>query len=208
MANDTTEPSDSTWADFDAVNKQEQEALEQAYQEVEGWNSVLLNQVAGIEDVNLTLVRKLSDSPDDEHMPGDKMSLKTTNALLYLRPDTRSKLYDQGEPDAVIHAQGDPYTVTGDVPPRTQKLIDDLLASTSATHDTEHSTAEDEIWRGDVAGQPIKIVKIHGVMTSHAFDPTDTKHNPTLSVRIYRDEDHKALGTLESTLEEPHTDEV
>lgn len=184
-----TEPSNSIpdplWAELDYAESKEQEELEAGYKEVEGWNAALLNQVAGLQGMGLNLIGRLGDGSDEGNPPFDMSAHKPTNSLLYLRPDTREKLYAQGELPYAIHSEGDPYTITGDVPSRAKKLIDDLIANTSSKLDAENSTPDKEIWHGDVAGQPVRFVKYYGVITAHGL--YSTTESPTLSIRVYRE---------------------
>lgn len=181
---------DPLWDELRGIEEKNKQSVDEAYKTVEGYNAHLLNQVAGITDAEFVLVKKLSGDADDSE-PGEKLVLPQKSALLYLRPDTRAQLHESGESVELAHDGGDPHTITGEIPERTKKLIADLLANTSAEQDEEHSTLDQEIWYGDVAGQRIKFVMYHGVMVSNGLDlqgRETKKDKPTLSVRVYRQE--------------------
>jgi hypothetical protein len=174
-------PQDPTWDAFDKAEKEKAAQLEAAYQATEQNNSYLLNQLAGIEDMELTLVRGLSDAATDGPQ---RLNLPVTNASLYLRPDRREELQQQGEDDLVVNSKGNPFTIVGDIPPRTEKLIEDLIKHTEAVPNQTDSTQLEEIWSGNIAGQPIELVFYHQSRT--VILPDNETTEPVLSLRAFR----------------------
>jgi len=181
---------DPLWSELESANSEQQQKLEVAYKEVEDWNGRLLNEVAGIQKMDGTLIARLGEEVDERRPAFDLSKQDIKSVLLYLRPDTRHALHDQGELPQTVHAEGDPHIITGQIPARAKKLVDNLLASTSSELDTENSTLAQEIWHGDVAGQRVKFVKYHGIMTHHGLDlqgNETSSEDPTLNIRVYRE---------------------
>ena len=189
-AEDQTLDDDPTWGDFDAAERSKADRLEEDYLEVEAFNRALLNQVAGLEYSELELeevISKGSDSPVPH-----TLKLSPTNALLYLRPDRRKQLHDVGEKGSVVFDDGDPHVIVGRIPRRTQELIENLLAGIEAKVDNNRSTPDEEMWIGNIAGQPIEVVKYRSTLSRIVDDRTITE--PMLSMRAYRVEKVPSLG--------------
>lgn len=155
---DSTPPPEDLWQDFHKAEAASAEQLEEQYKVIEGYNSKMLNQVAGIEDAVFELQGRIGeDGIDPLEGQGEIRGKSSFMSLLYLKPDTREYLVQQGEVPQVADLNGNPYVIRGEVPARTQKLIDDLFASTGAVKDNERSKPTWEVWKGDVAGQPIEF---------------------------------------------------
>lgn len=150
-------PKDDIWKEFDAAEAAKNERLEHDYQVIEGYNATMLNQIAGLEDTVFQLQGEITEDGLDPTSGPNELRGKSLMSLLYLRPDRQQELYEQGETGEYAENNGNPYIIRGEVPERTQKLIDDLFASTGATKDKERSTPTWEVWKGDVAGQPIEF---------------------------------------------------
>ena len=69
-------------------------------------------------------------------------------SLLYLQPDRRQELMEQGEDPEF----GNPHSIRGSVPERTKKLLDDLISESEAIKDEARSTPELTVWRGNIGG--------------------------------------------------------
>lgn len=180
MSDSTQPPQDPLWGSFDQVDAEHAARLEEGYKQVEGYNAELLNQVASIADSNLKLVGSLSENPQ---APPDLSLVR--QATLYLRPDRQGELSDQGERASVTYEDGFPYSIVGDIPPRSQKLIEDLLTSTEAVMNEPDSTPTEEIWSGNIAGEPIDLVLFH--KTKIVYLPSgEEARSPTLMIRAYR----------------------
>lgn len=151
------EPPDDVWRSFRAAEGvQETERLEGWYRTIEGQNARSLHQVVGLEDLTFTDQEPVGtpDYPDDDTKE-NKLRVHLNPVLL--QPDRRQEYIDYGVAPETAHLFGDPYVIRGEVPPRTQKLIEDLFASTNAKKDDKASTLELEVWRGDVAGEPVEF---------------------------------------------------
>lgn len=176
------QPVDPFWEDFEVSGQKREAQLEADYKTIEGYNRILLNQVAGLEDDVLVPEEMLNEGPEDFD-PSIGLKIVTANALLFLRPDRRAEISQSGEQKRVL-TDGDPHTITGVVPERTQKLIDDLLTGIEAHPNQERSTTSEEAWVGNIAGQPIEIVKHRGILTKGTGD--NETREPLLSIRAYR----------------------
>ncbi len=189
---------DPLWQQFHAAEAQSDVALEVRYQEIEGFNAHILNLVAGIQDSEFKLQGVLGDKPEDPDNPmPETLVLKQTHEnFLFLQPDRRDELHQQGE-DAFL---GDPYVIRGDVSPRTQKLIEDMFTSTEATLDKEHSTPTIEIWRGNVAGTPIHFEKRNQMYRLHGLEGV-AKDMPSLSIGVYRGKPKSSEGIAQAAVE-------
>ena len=181
---DTPHSADPTWANFDQVMGEVADKLEEDYRRVEGFNATILNRVTGLSPLGF----RTEDTPAEgvDSLPsGDRFDAFVDNYKLFLKPDYTQKFTNEGESpvDALIH--GDPFSVYGEMPPRTQALIDDLLSSTSSALDEQRSTPGQEIWRGNVAGQPIEFVVSRQSYPS--FDNTGhITYIPQLTMNVYR----------------------
>lgn len=151
------QPPDDLWSKFHANEISRAEKLEEQYKVIEGYNAHLLNQVAGIEDSVFMLEGRITDNGIDTSDGPSEFRGKTHMAALFLQPDRREELVAQGEPGERVEHYGDPYVIRGEVPERTQRLIDELFASTEAVLDEGKSTPEWEVWKGNVAGAPIEF---------------------------------------------------
>lgn len=158
-------PSLAMWAQFDATNADAQERQEEAYKQIEEYNRALLNQVAGLEDVEFRLIAEITKDGEENDLRDTPPVIKGRPymSILYLQPDRRQELMEQGEdPES-----GNPYAIRGEVPERTTKLLDELIIGIEATKDEARSTAELTVWRGNIGGQPIELdfhtqdIKIH-----------------------------------------------
>lgn len=149
---------DNLWQQFDAVEAQKQEELEAAYQQVEGYNAQMLNQVAGIEDTVFQVNGVIKDGETSYHdgQP-EEIRGKSFMSLLYLQPDRQEQLSAQGEHYDTIKNQGDPHVIRGEVPERSNKLLQNLLESIDAKELKHRSSPNLTVWRGSIAGEPIEI---------------------------------------------------
>lgn len=138
------EPNDEIWQQFNADTAERLEREEVAYQEVEDYNRHLLNQIVGLEDAHFTSLD--GQAPD--------LTLKPSTSRLFLRPDRQMELHNQGENSR----NGDPYVITGDIPPRSQKLLDDMLQGINAKVDESKSEPDKTVYRGEIGGQPLEVV--------------------------------------------------
>ncbi len=148
---------DDLWQAFDDNEISRAEKLEEQYRVIEGYNALLLNQVAGIEDSVFVLEGKITDDGIDTSDGPSEFRGKTQMAILFLQPDRTKELIAQGEPGEHAELYGNPYVIRGEVPERTQKLIDELFLSTEATLDEDISSPELEVWKGNVAGVPVEF---------------------------------------------------
>lgn len=173
------EPGDATWKDFDAAEQARQAEIELQYQVIEGFNRALLNQVAGIEDDHLDVVEASPKGESEE--PQKHLTLLSAMPSLYLKPAlTPETIGKDAARDPYI---GDPYVIAGEIPPRSQQLIDDMLAGIEASLDEGASTPGEEIWRGNIAGVPIEIRKIRQISVSKILDQEE--RTPILSMQAF-----------------------
>lgn len=175
---------DDLWKEFRDVELDFSERLEGRYREIEGYNALILNQIAGIEDSVLSIEGRITDGVLDPLAGPEEMRLKPQMSLLYLQPDRREELYDQGESGDYVTLYADPHVIRGEVPSRTRQLIDDLFASTGATIDKDRSKPGLQVWKGDVAGQPIEF-DVHK-QPYRVIQGDKEKLVPTLSIYVNR----------------------
>lgn len=183
-----TPPPDDVWREFDAGEAARAEQIEEQYRVIEGYNAHLLNQVAGIEDSVYTLEGRITDEGIDRSEGPRELRGKTHMAGLFLQPDRRKELHDQGETGEYAELYGSPYVIRGEVPERTQRLVDELFASTEAVMDQERSTPDWEIWVGNVAGAPVEF-DVHK-QTLRIIAGQEERSEKTLSIyanRVRRD---------------------
>jgi hypothetical protein len=194
MTEEQHQPPDDLWAEFQAVNDAKNERLEQRYKEIEDYNAIMLNQVAGIEDSVFEIKGRLTDEGIDPFGGPDEIRGKPFRSLLFLQPDIRQDLQAQGESGQNIVMYGDPHVIRGEISPRTQKLVEDLFASTNATKDDRRSKPTWEIWRGDVAGQPIEF-DVHKDVLRQTKGSEETVI-PTLAIYVNRRDAYAKLYDL------------
>lgn len=178
--------SSAMWEQFDDINSQSQEKLEQGYQEIEEYNRILLNQIAGLEYSEFQLVGEIKtagqvDSTDSPSVIKGRPFM----SLLYLQPDRRQELMDQGEDPE----QGNPYSIKGTVPERTQKLLDDLIFGIEATKDETRSTPELTVWRGNIGGESVELDVYNQEIQLHTGN--DVQRMPSLHVYACRPDKEK-----------------
>jgi len=173
--------SDPTWGEFNAVVAEKTAQLEADYQEIVGFNEALINQTVRLEVSKFWL--RDPNSVDQDISADSKPDLTgyPLSSFLYLRPDRQKEIFDDTHDSGKAHDEGDPYVITGEVPERTKKLIDDLLKSVEAVLDEKRSTPTNEVWVGNVAGQTFNIIKNMAVIRSSIGD--DVTEKPTLSMR-------------------------
>ena len=176
---------DPFWQEFEAAEIEKQDKLEKQYREIEHYNAKLLNMVAGLEASGLQYVEPISEEPTG---PAPDLS-DMRNTLLYLQPDRREELYEV-EGGELAERAGNPHVITGDIPPRTQQLIENLLASIDAKKDEAQSNDTQEIWHGVVGTQPVKIIISHSPYRSEGLRPDGTRYEKRYrlhSMRAYRE---------------------
>ena len=185
MAEELPSSSD-LWKELDALNEQEVIELEADYQKIEGYNRRLLNQLAGLESSTYVVEGRIDDDSkiqDSEELPKE-LKGRTVSALLFLRPDCRDKLIEQGEPAKDVDMFADPHIIRGVVPERTKQLINDLISGLEAKEDTERSKPGLEVFMGNLAGEPIEVHIINNYFTRTTLNGDDKGFN-SLSVRCY-----------------------
>lgn len=153
---------DEVWQQFSQAEAQAAENLVEAYALIEGYNAKLLNQVSGLEDPDLTLVEPLTPGAEEAPKLGPPTMVK-----LFMRPDIQDALHEQHESSGVLYEKGDPYVVVGEVPAETKAMMARMLSAANADLDAAHSTQGLTIWRGDIAGQPIRFEMSTRTMTSY-----------------------------------------
>jgi hypothetical protein len=182
MSEQNNQPIDPLWADFEAAEVlAAEEELERAYEEIAGFNSAILNQVAGLAKTTLTAGDVIGNRAG--MIVPKAINISHRSGSLYLQPDRYLELRAQGkEPEL-----GNPYVIRGAMPPATVELIDDMLAATEAVKDDRLSAEGSEMWRGNVAGQPV-IFKLQ-TQESVGLDPAEpNKIVPLTSLHVYRDD--------------------
>lgn len=151
-------PDDELWQQFYTNELRLQEQAEHAYKEIEGYNAIFLNQLAGLEESVFHVVGEFgSDDDSRADLRPQEIRGQSYMTLLYLRPDTRETLQEQGEDPDTIENLGNPHIIRGEVPARTKQLLENLIKSLGATIVQEKSTPEKTVWRGDVAGEPVEL---------------------------------------------------
>lgn len=181
------QPSSSDlWKELDELNEQEAVELEADYQKIEGYNRRLLNQLAGLESSTHVVEGRIDNDSKIQEAEELSKELKgrTISALLFLRPDYRDKLIEQGEPAEDVDLFADPYFIRGEVPERTDPLINDLISGLEAKEDTERSKPGLEVFIGNLAGEPIEIRITNNYFTRTTLNGEDKGFN-SLSVRCY-----------------------
>lgn len=184
----TEQPSDNLWEDFDKAEALASQQMEERYQEIEGYNAEFINQIVGITD-SVYRVDGVIES-GERRSTGDtgEIRAKPFRSLMFVQPDRRQDLINQGETkDSAAH-YGDPHVIRGEVPQRSQKLIDDLLSSCSAVLDKERSEPEMDVYRGNVAGQPIDF-EIHKQVLNISVDSRKFSED-TMFIWIEKVKDH------------------
>lgn len=167
---------DPLWSQFDAVSAEKDDQLEKDYKQIAHYNNILLNRVAGLEDSVFTI-------PSEDGQSTSELRGSSQDVLLYLRPDRKKQLYEANEHHR-IHPEGDPYTITGPVPERTTKMLDEMLKGIEAKQDEEHSTPSQEVYMGNIGGQLIKVIFYH--QTHTISDGKSQKEEPVFFARAYR----------------------
>ena len=146
--------SSAMWEQFDVIDTQSKEQLEEDYQEIEEYNRRLLNQIAGLEHSEFKIIGEINnDSQIDTTSAPSIIKGRPFMSLLYLQPDRRQELMEQGEDPEF----GNPHSIRGSVPERTKKLLDDLISGVEAIKDEARSTPELTVWRGNIGGEPIEL---------------------------------------------------
>lgn len=154
----TPDPSsDPLWKEFDDIEARRAVADEAAYRQIEAYNSIILNQIVGLEDQDIAYQGQIHDGELYPHMGGHKPKTSFMQQL-YLQPDREEELIAQGESPSTIRMYHNPQVIRGKVPERTSKLVQDLLTGIEATKDVERSKPAETIWRGNIAGEPIEII--------------------------------------------------
>lgn len=201
--------SSDLWKELDTLNEQEAIELEADYQKIEGYNRRLLNQLAGLVPSTYVIEGKVDDDSSNleaEESP-KKLEGRTISALLFLRPDYRDKLIDQGEPMADVAMFADPHTIRGEVPERTKQLINDLLSGLEAEKDTELSKPNIEVFMGNLANEPIEVHIINNHYIRTTLDGDD-KGFDSLTVRCYVPQSRldEIMGKTKTTLNQESSD--
>jgi hypothetical protein len=167
------------WAAFDAA---EQGVIQERYRQIEQRNQQTLNLAAGLEDYSVPIVGGGVgvDGQVLEISGGDQVS----SFELQLRPDTRAELAGDGLSAHDAWAKGEGSVLVGDVPERTQRLMDDLLRGIEGQLDEARSTPETEMWAGNVAGQPVWVDRHHDTV-GHTDEQGNRVQLPVVSMRVY-----------------------